>query len=228
MHLTVTGLNMFFENQIKSITNERTAILNDINFELKQGCITQIIGPSGCGKSTFLNILCGLLKPKSGDIFYGNQSIYSLSDSQLATLRNQKFGISLQKNIGIGSIPVIDNVNLPYSYMHNGKTDTCDNSHQLLELFGISHLKNNLPGELSGGEMRRMCLARALVNNPEFIFADEPTSDLDCENTDIVMTVLKNRARNGAGILIVSHDSAVYPYADETFTINNGILKQIN
>ena len=111
MHLTVTGLNMFFENQIKSITNERTTILNDINFELKQGCITQIIGPSGCGKSTFLNILCGLLKPKSGDIFYGNQSIYSLSDSQLATLRNQKFGISLQKNIGIGSIPVIDNVN---------------------------------------------------------------------------------------------------------------------
>ncbi|MBQ4489409.1 MAG: ABC transporter ATP-binding protein [Ruminobacter sp.] len=227
MHLKVTGLSMFFEKKLHGRTKEKTVVLNDINFELKRGSITQIIGPSGCGKSTFLNIMCGLLKPTSGNVFYDSQSIYSLSDTELAILRNQKFGIALQKNIGIGSVSVIDNVNLPYSYLKHGKTDTCTATHQLLELFGISHLKNRLPGELSGGEMRRMCLARALVNNPEFIFADEPTSDLDSENTDIVMTALKNTAKKGTGILVVSHDSAVYPYADETFTISNGVLKQV-
>ncbi|MBQ8977461.1 MAG: ABC transporter ATP-binding protein [Succinivibrionaceae bacterium] len=228
MNLIAKNLCMSFEKTFRNKASQSRIILDQVDFRLDRGRITQIVGPSGCGKSTFLNILCGLLKPQSGEVLYDGENIYNLSDRQLSELRNCKFGIALQNNIGIGSITTLENINLPLAYQSGIEEVSLKRARHLIEQLNISHLAECLPGELSGGEMRRMCIARALINCPEFIFADEPTSDLDPQNTAIVMSVLRKAAQNGAGILIVSHDREISSYTDETYTVSEAQLRRVS
>ena len=201
MSLIAKNLCMSFEKTFRNKASQSRIILDQVDFRLDRGRITQIVGQKKKKKSTFL---------------------------QLSELRNCKFGIALQNNIGIGSITTLENINLPLAYQSGIEEVSLKRARHLIEQLNISHLAECLPGELSGGEMRRMCIARALINCPEFIFADEPTSDLDPQNTAIVMSVLRKAAQNGAGILIVSHDREISSYTDETYTVSEAQLRRVS
>ena len=224
---------LFLRNVYKSYSskeNRRGADgnfgLKGIDFELKEGSVTQITGDSGSGKSTMLNILCGLLKPTSGEVLCGRDAIYDLNERNLALLRNKKFGIIPQKSLAISSLTVAENVKLPSLYSSQDDIGLSDKCSELLEALNLGAVRGSYPRELSGGEMRRMCIARALINGPEYVFADEPTNDLDEKNRKLVLSLLRKTAESGAGVLIVSHDPSVTGYADITYGMSDGILEK--
>ena len=200
--------------------------LNESDFELNPGELTVLYGQSGSGKSTLLNILSGLLTPSSGKVMVGETDIHALDDAGVSKFRNEHFGIILQGQSAINTLTVIENVLLPYSlYPKSGKNYA---DMELLKKTGIEELKNVMPTELSGGELRRMAISRALINNPEFILADEPTSDLDDENTEIVLEMFKTLANEGKSVLVITHDKEVFKFADRIFEMKSGNILDKN
>lgn len=198
--------------------------MKNVNFDFLPGKVTLVTGCSGSGKSTLLSILCGLLRPDSGKVFYGGDSIYDLGGHGLALLRNAKFGIVPQKCLLMSSLTVRENVMLPALYAGKNEKKVADKCGDLLSCLDIGSLSGRYPGELSGGEMRRVCIARAVINEPEYIFADEPTNDLDENGKKRVLSLLRESARLGAGVLIVSHDPYAVSYADIKYGMNGGRL----
>ena len=209
--------------------------LNENDFELNQGELVVLYGQSGSGKSTLLNIISGLLTPSSGSVMVGETDIYKLDDTGVSKFRNEHFGIILQGQSAINTLTVIENVLLPYNLYNNShkknkkfseselsESKIEERAEKLLEKTGIAELKNVMPTELSGGELRRMSISRALINNPEFILADEPTSDLDDENTEIVLTMFRNLANEGKSVLVITHDKEVFKFADRIFEMKSG------
>lgn len=196
------------------------------DFSLEEGCITVITGSSGSGKTTFINMLSGLLAPSEGRVFVDERDMYSLTDKERSLLRNRSFGIIPQGQTGLQCLTVSENVLLP-AVMYGRADEKKHQAKELLEKTGIAELWNIYSNELSGGELRRMSVARALINDPAVIIADEPTGDLDGEATSLVMELLSERAKNGASVLIVTHDSEVLPYADRVFSMEKGVLKKI-
>ena len=199
--------------------------VQSIDFEPEEGKVTVITGRSGSGKTTFINMLCGLLTPSCGKVMLDGKDIYALSDRERSLLRNRSFGIIPQGQTGLQCLTVAENVLLPVSmYGRTGEKE--DKAKKLLEMLGIDDLRDVYSNELSGGELRRMAVARALINDPEIIIADEPTADLDADTTVLVMELLKERAKDGASVIIVTHDRDVIPYADSVYTMDKGELKK--
>lgn len=213
---------MYFRNSRN--TNFFYAV-ESIDFTLKEGCITVITGRSGSGKTTLINMLCGLLTPSCGKILIEEKDIYAMSDKQRSLLRNRSFGIIPQGQTGLQCLTVIENVLLPVS-MYGSVVNKKEQAVTLLQKLGIDDLQEVYSNELSGGELRRMSVARALINDPAIIIADEPTGDLDGDTTQLVMKLLKDRAESGASVLIVMHDKDVMPYADIVYTMEKGVLKE--
>ena len=158
--------------------------------------------------------------------------LYSLGDEALSRLRLDHFGLIPQGHSALRSLTVLENILLPcslYSVKEGGRkpdSELLDRAETLLKRTGISDLRNVMPSELSGGELRRMAIARALIRRPEFIFADEATGDLDAENTRIVMDLFRSLADEGRSVLLVTHDRETLGYADRVFTMENGVLGQ--
>lgn len=205
--------------------------LNESDFELNPGELTVLYGQSGSGKSTLLNILSGLLTPSSGKVMVGETDIHALDDTGVSKFRNEHFGIILQGQSAINTLTVLENVLLPYSlYPKNGKSqvEMEERAKELLKKTGIEELENVMPTELSGGELRRMAISRALINNPEFILADEPTSDLDDENTETVLEMFKTLANEGKSVLVITHDKGVFKFADRIFEMKSGNILDKN
>lgn len=207
--------------------------VQETDFELSENSLIEICGRSGSGKSTFLNMLSGILTPSSGKIFIEeNQNenskidLYSMDDKKLSVFRNKTFGVIPQGQSGLSSLTVLENVKLPALVYEEDSKDLENLALSLLEKLGIADLKNEFPQNLSGGEMRRMAIARALINKPKFIFADEPTSDLDDENTQNILSLLQKISRENVGILLVTHESAAENYADKIFKMDSGKLYQ--
>lgn len=196
-----------------------------LDFELREGSITVITGRSGSGKTTLINMLGGLLTPSCGKVTLDERDIYSLGDSERSLLRSRSIGIIPQGQTGLQCLTVLENVLLPVS-MYGRQGDKEDKAKALLERLGIDDLRDVYSNELSGGELRRMSVARALINDPAIIIADEPTGDLDGDTTALVMGLLKERAENGASVLIVTHDSDVMPYADAVYKMEKGVLNK--
>ena len=194
-----------------------------LDFELKEGKVTEITGRSGSGKSTLLYMLAGLLKPGSGKVLLGEKDLYSMSDDQLSLLRNQKFGVIPQGQTGLFALTVLENVLAPAAIYGDTKKYE-ERAKELLSMVGIENLADSKMSELSGGEMRRMAIARALILDPEIIFADEPTDDLDDENTKAVLALLQKIARSGKSVLLVTHESMAEQYADKIFRMDAGCL----
>lgn len=224
----------------KKSENTFDAVKNT-DFELNENELVEIIGRSGSGKSTFLSILSGILTPTSGKVtFFDNangkneeKDLYSLSDEELSVLRNRNFGIIPQGQSAISSLTVLENVLLPSTIYSKNETvneiqKIEEKALSLLEKVGIAHLKDSFPNELSGGEMRRMAIARSLINSPKVIFADEPTNDLDDENSKIVLQLLKSISKEGTSVLLVSHEADAENYADRIVRINNGEFSHID
>ena len=201
--------------------------VNPLDFTLEQGKVTEIIGRSGSGKTTLLNMLSGLLSPSDGSVVLDENDIYSLPDKELSALRNEHFGIVPQGHTGLENLTVLENVLLPYALYHkdNGAEKR---AFELLERVDILNLAEAYPSELSGGEVRRLAIARALIMNPEFVFADEPTGDLDDENTESVLQLFRELADDGTAVLLVTHEAEAKKIADIIYKMNSGNMELVS
>ena len=206
-------------------TNIFTAI-EQTSFTLPEGKLTMLGGRSGSGKSTFLNILAGILAPSTGRVMLDDQDLYEMDDDALSKLRNTSFGYIPQGQSAIRSLTVMENVLLPYT-LYGEYLQKTDYAEALLEQMGIADLRNVMPNELSGGEMRRMAIARSLIRKPDIVFADEPTGDLDDENTEMVLKLLKDISENGTSVLLVTHENEARNYADVIYNMNAGRLMAV-
>lgn len=207
-------------------TNVFTA-LEKTDFSLAEGKVTVINGRSGSGKSTMLNILAGLLSPSTGRVTLDGRDIYALNDIERSKIRNENYGIVPQGQSALYSLNVIENILLPYT-VSGAKVpeEVKKRADELCDMLDITDIKNVLPSELSGGEIRRMAIARAMIREPGIIFADEPTGDLDDSNTKKVLDFFKDRAALGCSVLLVTHDPAALEYADVLYSMDAGILKE--
>ena len=207
------------ENLTKTFArgSEKFNAIEQVNLNIKRGEFINIIGRSGSGKSTLLNIMAGLLSPTAGQIYFQDTDLYNLTDQNLADLRNQSLGYIPQNFGALHNLTVFDNVRLPY-YLMPRDGDPNGRATYLLEEVGLSELSSMLPGQLSGGELRRMLIARALMNNPEVLLADEPTANLDVETTKEIMKLLEKINHNGTTIIVVTHEI-------DTLEFGNRLLK---
>ena len=198
--------------------------VKNVNLTLYPGEVTLLMGRSGSGKTTLLNMLAGLLKPAEGEVWLDETNMYALPDGALSRLRNAKFGVIPQGRSAVDTLTVLENVLLPQQ-MRGEKGDVND-ALRRLDALGIADLRNARPAELSGGELRRMAIARALAGNPEIILADEPTGDLDDENTTAVLALLRKSAvEDGKTVMLVTHDSEALPFGNRIYRMESGSLR---
>lgn len=195
--------------------------VGETDFAPEENALTAVFGKSGSGKTTLLHMLGGLLAPDSGRVLADGRDIYALSDKALSAFRNRYIGVIPQGSTPIASLTVLENVLLP-SLMAGEHAEAY--ALELLETVGIAALRDAMPGELSGGELRRMAIARALINKPSIVLADEPTGDLDDENTAKVLSLLRDTAAGGAAVLLVTHESEAANYADIVLKMDGGKL----
>ena len=220
MSLTAQGISKHYVREASE--QNQFAAVETLDLELPKGKLIEISGQSGSGKSTLLNILAGLLKPDTGSVCFEGLDIYRLDDAALSRLRNDHFGVVPQTPSILSSLNVADNVRLPLALY--GKKDEDHRTKALLEMLNIMDLAFSMPTKLSGGEIRRVAIARALICKPDIIFADEPTSNLDDDNTQAVLNCLKRVSEQGTTVLLVTHDSAADGYADVALHMNQGVL----
>lgn len=201
--------------------------LKKTDFEIKAGSVTVISGRSGGGKSTLLNMLAGILMPSEGTVMFDDTDIYKMNDKELSVFRNKHIGVIPQIQSALGNLTVMENVLLPASLYKNAEA-VKEYASELLELLGLLELRDADASGLSGGEARRMAIARALVQKPDIILADEPTGDLDDENTKIVFELFRKIAANGAAVVVVTHENEAYKYADEVYRMSLGEITRLN
>lgn len=193
---------------------------------LLPGKITVLSGHSGSGKSTLLNMIAGLLTPDSGKVFLDDDDLYSLSDEQLSRLRNRKLGVIPQIRSALSSLTTLENVLLPSMLYEGAAKPDRREALAMLDRFGIADLADVMPSELSGGELRRMAIARALLMRPEVILADEPTGDLDDENTARVLAAFREAAGAGAAVLMITHDRDAGSCGDVRLRMSAGKIEE--
>ena len=198
--------------------------VRNANLVLRPGEVVLLTGRSGSGKTTLLHMLAGLLTPTEGKVWLDETDLFALPDSALSRLRNAKYGVIPQGRSAVEPLTVLENVLLPGQL--RGEKGDKEGALGWLDALGIADLKDARPAELSGGELRRMAIARALAGNPEIILADEPTGDLDDENTAKVLSVLRRAAvENGKAVLLVTHDVEALPYGTRFYRMESGALK---
>lgn len=204
----------------------RLKAVDDVNLEIPDREFTFIAGRSGSGKTTLLSMIAGLTKPTSGHVLINNTNIWSLNDKELSALRNKKIGFMFQGGYVIPTLSVIDNVMLP-TVFRKVDFDVYEKSQRMLEKVGLSKYANRFPNQLSGGERRRISIARALVNDPEIVLADEPTAELDVETEAETMQLLEEIHHVGrVTMLMVSHNYDLASYATKRFRMNRGRLTE--
>lgn len=195
--------------------------VKDVNIELLPGEVALLTGRSGSGKTTLLHMLAGLLTPTEGKVWLDDVDLYSLPDAALSRLRSEKIAVIPQGRSAIDTLTVLENVLLPAQL--NGQKGDVDNALHWLDALGIARLRDARPAELSGGELRRMAIARALSGNANVILADEPTGDLDDENTVIVLSLFREVSeRDGKIVLLVTHDSEALRFGERLYRIDSG------
>ena len=198
--------------------------VKDVSLALHPGEVALLTGRSGSGKTTLLHMLAGLLTPSEGKVWLEDTDLYALPDADLSRLRNRRFGVIPQGRSAVDTLTVLENVLLPQQL--RGEKGDVENALRWLEALGIANLRDARPAELSGGELRRMAIARALAGNPDILLADEPTGDLDDENTEVVLSLLRRLAvEAGKTVLLVTHDSEALPYGTRVYRMDGGILR---
>ncbi len=213
------------ENLSKSFkrgSNTLFAVKN-VNFTLNEGDFVNIIGRSGSGKSTFLNLLSGLLKPTEGKIFAKGKDMSDFSDREISKYRNEIIGFVPQSLGTLPNLNVLENVSLPY-YLFKRDDSAYEKAAMLLDEMGILHLKDDFPKNLSGGELKRVLIARSMINSPELLILDEPTSDLDKNTTVEIMDLLKKINSKGTALIIVTHELDILKYGNTLCQMEDGSL----
>lgn len=205
----------------------RVIALRDVSFDVKKGEFLAIVGPSGSGKSTLLNMIGALDRPTSGRVFIGGVDIFSLSDSEIATLRNRMIGFVFQSYNLINRTTVQRNVELPGIIKGMTSTSRSRRAKKLLELLGIGDKANFKPSNLSGGQQQRVAIARALMNNPTIILADEPTGNLDTKTGNEVFNLLRTLSKKyKRTIVMVTHNPALAQLTDRAIYIKDGTVEK--
>lgn len=194
----------------------------DIGLEERQ--LTVVSGHSGSGKSTLANMLAGILTPTAGHVRLDGTDLYSLRDEELSRLRNERIGLVPQGHTALRALTVLDNVLLP-SILYTKDEAPADRARELLVAVGLGDLTDAAPTELSGGELRRMAIARALLMDPAIVVADEPTAGLDSANATAVLTLLRDAADRGTAVLVVSHEAEAQRFADRSYIMEDGHLR---
>ena len=199
--------------------------LDRVSLQIMPGDFISITGPSGSGKSTLLHLLSGLDQPTSGRLTYDGQNIYSLSDRERSALRRRSIGFVFQQFHLLPVLTARENILMPL--LLDKKQPDEAYLEQLMQLLGIGSRLTHLPHELSGGQQQRVAIARALITQPDVIFADEPTGNLDSKSGGEVMEILgKVHEKMGKTIVIITHDSRVAGMANRQFSIVDGVLAQ--
>ena len=207
------------------LKNLDVPVLHDINLDINKGEMLGIVGPSGSGKSTLMNIIGLLDRPSKGDYFLEGEKItLNMSDKKLAKIRASKIGFIFQSFNLLPKQDTLANVLIPTSYLKR-KTQSKENALKLLDKVGLAHRINHKPTEMSGGEKQRIAIARALINNPDIILADEPTGNLDSKSGQQIIDILKNLNSEGKTILIITHDDKIACQCQRIIRIFDGSIK---
>jgi putative ABC transport system ATP-binding protein len=211
------------------VTDEvETHALAGIHIDIERGEYVSISGPSGCGKSTLLAILGLLDTPSSGTYILNGKPVQSLKLAERARIRNREIGFIFQAFNLIGDLNVYENVELPLTYRGMGSAERKKKVHDALERVGMSHRIKHYPSQLSGGQQQRVAVARALAGDPAILLADEPTGNLDSQNGEQVMDLLRELHRGGATICMVTHDPRYARYADRSIHLFDGRVVEEN
>jgi ABC-type lipoprotein export system ATPase subunit len=222
--ISVSGVSQSFD-----VGEQKVNVLKNVNFELEKNTFNIIYGPSGSGKSTLLNILTGLQKPTTGQVRFNGKKLYDLSPDDLAYFRANEIGIVYQQNFWVKSLNVLENVAMPLFFSGHTIQSAQKKAQDSLKMVGMFEYAKKNPTRLSGGEQQRIALARALVNDPLFIIADEPTGNLDSKNGDTVMSLLKKcQSDLGRTIILVTHNMEYIPLADYLIHIQDGEITKTN
>jgi ABC-type lipoprotein export system ATPase subunit len=201
---------------------ERIDALRNVSVEVRRGEIARVTGPSGSGKTTLLNLIAALDRPNAGQIRVAGSDVTQFSLAQAARYRNQQVGIIFQSYNLIPQLTALENVLLP---MIPRRQMNHQRALQLLNQVGLRYRSDHQPSQLSGGEQQRVAIARALANDPELILADEPTGNLDAENSRIILDLLFQLCReHGKTLILVAHDTTAMHPADSTFELRAGRL----
>lgn len=198
-------------------------ILKGVDLEIKKGEIVSIVGSSGAGKTTLLTILGTLDRASEGEVIINNESVFKLNEKKLAAFRNQNIGFVFQFHQLLPEFTAIENVCIPAMIAKKSKKESEKRAEELLELFNLKDRINHKPSELSGGEQQRVAVARALINNPKVIFADEPSGNLDSVNAkELHNLFFKLRDDLDQTFVIVTHNSELAQMADRTLVMRDG------
>ncbi|MCL1998728.1 MAG: ABC transporter ATP-binding protein [Turicibacter sp.] len=207
---------------------ERIVALNDITLEFEKNKIYCLLGTSGSGKSTLLNLIAGLEKPSSGSILFKGKPLEKLNEAQLTLYRQRYVGFVFQSYNLMPTLTAVENVTLPLTFRKVPKKVRTKKALEMLEAVGLANRGRHKPNELSGGQQQRISIARAFVNSPEVVFADEPTGNLDTKTTIEMMNLITGIARNhNQTLLIVTHDLEIAEYADQIIKIKDGDIESV-
>jgi len=191
-----------------------TTALNDLNLEINQGEFVAIMGPSGCGKSTLLNVIGMIDSPTSGEYFFNDEEVGHLTERKRSNVRKNNLGFVFQSFNLIDELTVFENVELPMLYTRTPSAERKARVDELLEDMKMMHRRNHFPQQLSGGQQQRVAVARAIVNKPKLILADEPTGNLDSATGDEVMKLLSELNEQGTTIIMVTHSQYCAEFAN--------------
>lgn len=202
--------------------------LDGVSFEIHKGEFCAIVGTSGSGKSTLLNMLAGLEKPTKGEIVISGSHIEKMKEDELVRFRREHVGFIFQSFHLIGTMNALENVALPLMFRGEPAKERLRKADRMLSLMGLDRHKKHMPNQMSGGQQQRVGVARALVSDPDIIFADEPTGNLDSRTSDEVIALLKMSVEKyGQTLVMITHDEDIAQIADRILVIEDGKVEEL-